>query len=125
MRRVALPAGFAIAALLLVWLLSRALPDPVGEAVVARCEALVTEAHSGAAVEILESRDERSTAPSDGLEPSGPAGDTLHTVSVDYVLHRTDGAAEDRAAFCLYEERAAEGGFDPAELRFEDAGGAS
>lgn len=125
MLRYALPAALAIVALLLVWLFSRALPDPVGEAVVARCEALVAEAHAGAGLEIVESRDERSTAPSEGVEPSGPAGDTLHTVSVDYVLRGEDGAVENRAASCLYVERAAEGGFDPAGLRFEDAGGAS
>ena len=128
--RYALPAALAIVALLLVWLFSRVLPDPVGEAVVEGCEARVAQAHGGAAVEILESRDLRSPAPDpEGVEPTGPAGDTLHTVSVDYVLRGADGTAEDRAALCLYEERAAQGGFDPARLRFEDGfgsgGGAS
>lgn len=129
MLRYALPAALAILALLLVWLFARVLPDPVGEAVVAGCEARIAEAH-GAEAEILESRDLRAPAPApEGIEPTGPAGDTLHTVSVDYVLRGAGGAGEDRSALCLYEERAAEGGFDPARLRFEDGfgsgGGAS
>ena len=121
-RRAAIAAG-ALAFGGALWAGGRALPDPVGEAAVAACAAAVERAHEDAAVEVLSSRDERAPAPSEEWGPSGPAGDTLHAVSIEYAWRGPDGAGGPETARCAYVERASEAGFDPARLRVQDAAG--
>lgn len=100
---------------------ARALPDPVRTDVVAACEGRVAEAREGARVEIRSSRDDRTPFEIEEWGPSGPAGDTLHEVSVAYEWRGPDGAGGSDTARCRYVERAADAGFDPSGLRFEDA----
>ena len=102
------------------WTMTRDLPDPVGEEVMAACEARLHRMHDDAAIEVLSRHDERTPAETAEWGPTGPAGDTLHDVAIAYARSGPDGAGGAETARCTYLEEAADAGFDPTRLRFED-----
>ena len=117
-RRAVIASGGVALVAAAAWA-SRDLPDPIGEAVEAACEATIPR--GGRAVEIVSLDHVRAPLAPEEWGPSGPAGDTLHEVEIAYAW-RGPGEAEGRDAIrCAYVDDAAGAGFERERLSVETA----
>ena len=116
-RAVILAGGVAVLAAA-AWA-SRDLPDPIGEAVEAACEATIP--HSGREVEVVSLDHDRAPVAPEEWGPSGPAGDTLHEVEIAYDWRGPGNARGSDRVRCAYTDDAASAGFDPERLSVETA----